>query len=427
MKKSQYLTSIVVLSFAMPAFADFPADGLMQENQIYTGAAIYANLGAYEGTVYANAQYADAAYNLLPGTYLPAGETAVADCISGYYCPGSDTAVTYSDSAQGLTQCPNGYNSSDSEASSAGQCYRTCSSAAHAASMTGNDYYGFSADTCEVATCVAGWHVKPRSDDNTAFQMYLVSNNTGTALNSGYITDGGVFYNSFNSDQYYSQINNSNSENSGSSYENSAVANSNISTLSSASFYNMENVGEWAVGYGYYHGFVRGTARLASVDNAVVATASTPPTVRTTAQLGNGSGTGCYCNITGYAPWTGGPSSPLSETSWKIATSSWAYVGGSYSSLGSCAYSCAAYMAQGDAASLSFRFALFQTVMAYEPAKCVANTITINWNGTSAAEINANQAGSAYYGGDVRTPRSATPVPGKIFQGWMFSATPPTE
>ena len=56
------------------------------------------------------------------------------------------------------------------------------------------------------------------------------------------------------------------------------------------------------------------------------------------------------------------------------------------------------------------------------PYVCNANTITINWDGASATEINANNAGTATYGSDIRTPRSATPVPGKTFTGWRFSA-----
>ena len=55
---------------------------------------------------------------------------------------------------------------------------------------------------------------------------------------------------------------------------------------------------------------------------------------------------------------------------------------------------------------------------------CVANTITINWNGATAAAISANNAGTTTYGGDIRTPQSIDPsqVPaGKRFVGWKFS------
>ena len=51
---------------------------------------------------------------------------------------------------------------------------------------------------------------------------------------------------------------------------------------------------------------------------------------------------------------------------------------------------------------------------------CVGNTITITWNGASQADIDANNAGSAVYGGNINTPRAATPIPGKRFTGWTF-------
>ena len=52
---------------------------------------------------------------------------------------------------------------------------------------------------------------------------------------------------------------------------------------------------------------------------------------------------------------------------------------------------------------------------------CVANTITINWNGATAAAISANNAGTTTYGGDIRTPLKAIEKPGMIFKGWKFS------
>ena len=52
---------------------------------------------------------------------------------------------------------------------------------------------------------------------------------------------------------------------------------------------------------------------------------------------------------------------------------------------------------------------------------CIGNIITINWSGASQADIEANDAGSVTYGGDIRTPRAATTIPGKIFRGWKFS------
>ena len=60
----------------------------------------------------------------------------------------------------------------------------------------------------------------------------------------------------------------------------------------------------------------------------------------------------------------------------------------------------------------------------YNNNTCVANTITINWNGATAAAISANNAGTTTYGSDIRTPQSvdSSLVPaGKRFVGWKFS------
>lgn len=57
-------------------------------------------------------------------------------------------------------------------------------------------------------------------------------------------------------------------------------------------------------------------------------------------------------------------------------------------------------------------------------ASCLPNTITITWNGATAEDISANNAGSVSYGGDIRTPRVAdsTQIPiGKTFVGWKFA------
>ncbi len=55
-------------------------------------------------------------------------------------------------------------------------------------------------------------------------------------------------------------------------------------------------------------------------------------------------------------------------------------------------------------------------VAVYEP-----NTITINWDHADQSDIDANDAGSVTYGGDIRTPRKAQHINGKIFVGWTFN------
>ena len=422
MDRKLVLTSIVALSFAMPAIADFPQDGLMKENQVYTGAAIHANMGVYEGTVYANAVYEAAAYNVLPGTYLPQNSSTVTDCLSGYYCPGLADPVGFSaTNDQGLVQCPDGYRAgSDANASQKTQCYKACNVAdfPHATVVSGNDFYGFATqDTCMVDSCAAGWIPRGPSVDNYVAANLNQYMGHGGASGYAYINDNGSFVGSYNSEVLFEPAN-SGSADSGSSFVNSGAVDS------SAVYHDMFVQGELG-GWGviYPEGNIRGMARLSTVDgtsaSATVNSASdvheTPPTLRTTEELGEEGGTHCYCSITGV--WF------KDAGYWKVATSKWAYAG-AVTSLGNCAKECKNLVGGTTYADLAFVHALFNTVTGYNPAGCTPNTITINWGGTTAAEINANQAGTAMYGGDVRTPRSATPVPGKIFMGWEFTSSP---
>ncbi len=52
---------------------------------------------------------------------------------------------------------------------------------------------------------------------------------------------------------------------------------------------------------------------------------------------------------------------------------------------------------------------------------CVGNVINITWDSANTADITANNAGSVTYGGDIRTPRKAQHINGKIFVGWTFN------
>ena len=54
-------------------------------------------------------------------------------------------------------------------------------------------------------------------------------------------------------------------------------------------------------------------------------------------------------------------------------------------------------------------------------SECTGNTIQINWDNTEQSNIVANDAGSVTYGGDIRTPKSAIHIPGKVFTGWTFN------
>ena len=52
---------------------------------------------------------------------------------------------------------------------------------------------------------------------------------------------------------------------------------------------------------------------------------------------------------------------------------------------------------------------------------CTPNTINITWDNANTADITANNAGTVTYGGDIRTPRKAQHINGKIFTGWTFN------
>lgn len=54
-------------------------------------------------------------------------------------------------------------------------------------------------------------------------------------------------------------------------------------------------------------------------------------------------------------------------------------------------------------------------------SECTGNTIQINWDNAEQSDIAANDAGTVIYGGDIRTPRAARHISGKVFTGWTFN------
>ncbi len=422
MKNRLFLTSLIALGFAGPVMAatdvnQFPDPNLSPEarqqgvqmlaNRVYLNAANADNMaGVYEdsATVYAIAVYKSILYNVVPGTYLPKSGTEVQTCTPGYYCPGVTSEVVYDTTkAQGLEGCPEGYASSDSGAFSQNQCYRACNTSnmvengsvaniAHAATLTGRDYYGGTGtgyDTCEAATCLAGWHMKEHISGS------VLQSKAGSAegLNSAYLG-----YPSGNLEQYNAQ---------GSSHDSSYYG-----FVSSA-------VGSWVVEYASSR-FVYGSSRCSSAAGTNNNYAWTSPTKLTDGQMAATSGGKyCYCNVTGYRE-TG-----ALQSGWM---SPWVFVDG-FDSAGSCSRDCAYYcsnnMRGNTTTNLAFRASLLGS--AYVPASCEANTIKVKWYGTTLQAVNENSAGTVTYGGDVRTPSSAIVPDGYEFQGWKFSATPPAE
>ncbi|MBR3148490.1 MAG: hypothetical protein IKF41_04095 [Alphaproteobacteria bacterium] len=397
MDKKPLLTSMIALGFAVPAFAEtFPADKLMGENKVYENAAIYDNMGVYEGVVYANAVYTDAAYSVSFGEYLPMNSADVAGCLNGYYCPGFVEPVNFSSSNdQGLTKCPTGYTS-DSGASSVLQCYKTCDVAdfPHALAVS-NGYYAFGAESCAATSCDSGWHLA---------DVASVDSSSGCGVNSEVYP-----YFAVSSEAWAC----SHSVNSGT--DSSVSSGTSVNSSVQASLGDGAIPGMWSVGYSDYA--LRGMARLSST-RGYEATLSSDPSTATTSYLGvEGGGEHCWCNIVGYRS---------AASQWyAVASSPWTYAGSisdDSNALGRCTTLCANFMGNTSEKALRFRRTIRGDGSVVKRI-CSPNRITIHWNGTTSQYVNANNAGTAQYEGDVRTPVMATPRPGKIFQGWQFSRT----
>ena len=86
---------------------EFPADKLMQENHTYINAAVFENLGVYDGSVIAIAEYEPTSRNCDAGYYLPKESDTCELCLENHYCGGGQ--YTYSETiAQGISDCPEG-------------------------------------------------------------------------------------------------------------------------------------------------------------------------------------------------------------------------------------------------------------------------------------------------------------------------------
>ncbi len=125
MKKLSFLTSMVALTFAVPAMAvpsntssTFPSNGIMEEDYTYQNQANVTNLKVSSGTATTTANYAN---------------------------------------------CPASYPNSDEGATSTDECYTACTVSdfpanSHIASVTGKNYSGANVtDTCAIASCDTGY------------------------------------------------------------------------------------------------------------------------------------------------------------------------------------------------------------------------------------------------------------------------------
>ncbi len=387
------------MGFFAPAFAEpsntgtFPNDGYMQEDYTYTNAATADNMDSvYEGNVNAIAEYTEIPYSAEEGFYLTGvddnNDAITAECTSGNFCPGV-ASTTYENNAfgdTGLQSCSTAtsgaYTLSDAGASSSGQCYRTCDghvSILHATGVTGNDYSD-GTNTCVPTACENGYHPKAAVPNLT--NIIGVSEE-----GSGYTSNTSTGFENY-------------SEN----MSNTIIAKDPMA---------------FAVDYGT-KGIIKGHGRCSTQSGQEVWNRSTnsaqDPTIisNLTDETGQEGARYCYCQLDSYTPLNG--SAIALPAPWVLRL---AYDNADICE-DLCGRNCADTLKFGYSAPLAFRAAVLGAIES-SPAMCEANVITINWSNADAADVTANNAGTATYGSDVRTPVKAQTIKGKTFRGWRFS------
>ncbi len=442
MKHKILLTSLVVMGLTCPWGAraeTFPTDGYMQENKTYESAATEENLGAYEGAVNATAEYDDILYQILAGSYLPAGsEGDVEICPAGSYCPGV-TGATYNEtSAQGVTSCPTGYPNSESGAGAQTQCYTACTKSsaniAHATAVSGNDYYGAGVDTCVATACENGYHVSdgvklierdPLIDVDASVAGskygYISADGSNTSRVSEYgLTENNTWASEFDYGTVYGR----------------ASCQSAIHSEGMVTFFDVE---------GYVLDGTMSAQDMRTTFEPVVGTATTDVLVsayetylassktesdqeslfKVVYQLfgiaegadysTTDSGQYCYCQMTDYMP-AGGDKSKVMSAPWVFLTG----YGSADDCADFCASGCAGRLHADDSNARVFRGAVFGSLGAIAAGTCDANEIEITWTDADPVDVSANNAGMCTFGGDIRTPVRAATKPGKTFKGWKF-------
>ena len=484
-----FLTSAIAMGFVAPVMAEptntansFPSNGLMAEDTTYTNAATSTNMaGVTEGSVNAVAEYENILYQIAAGQYLPANSESPIRCDqNGYYCAGIPNGVNYSSSAQGLTQCPTGYANSDTGASANTNCYRACNisnmgangsiaNIAHAASLTGNDYYGNGTDTCQPSSCVNGYHIRPnitRADAIALYnQMIIAQGIDPNEVPQSYIES--------EIDNIFDNWESLPAETKGQII--SAIAmysgNSNIPFLQSYSdLYDEchEDSGRISVNGFYYVKELNGIEKCKTtselytimlsgtneVDCNVVAQQNAQfATFRQNAQNGDWFFIVPSKNIS-----MSGHSRCVSEytnTPCQVAISTINNYVTNYESYNDdmCVDPWSTHHDENDrcedhCAERNAKYSIFAPMIVANADKminnginldgltqvtssilslfgsidymCDGNAITINWTDADSEDITTNNAGKARYGEDVRTPVKATTKPGQRFKGWRF-------
>lgn len=411
MNNKLVLTSAVVFGFMCPAVATpshtsntFPSNGLMEADYTYTGQATYDNIGAYGGDVIAEAEYEFIDYNLGPGQYLPQSSTTITQCTTGSFCTGIGNVHYDTTTDQGITACStvgdHSYTLSDLGSSAASDCYRNCASGDVAnlksgGTMTGR-VFSNNVNTCgpsDANQCANGYHYTAgvtNPDLMTAIGVSSAGTNIAFKSNNsstGYSTDASTL------NQYGLTENGT-----------FVVDYGNGKKIRGKSQCTTRRPGEEGILFDWedydYHNVT--SAYIVTSDNF-------------TSELPNSTGQYCYCQLDGYT---------LTNGAMQSLATSWVFQSNALDEdlcVDDCAYHCAFHLQYNDTYSLTFREAIFSLLQS-TPASCDANIITIRWGDTDDADVTANNAGTATYGSDIRTPVKAQTKPGKTFKGWRFSA-----
>ena len=440
MKTKIFLTSVIAIGFAANVFAEtFPTDGFMQENKTYENAATYSNMGAYDGTVTATAEYENVLYDVPAGTYLPAASEVVAPCTAGNYCVGMADLLYSETESQGLTACPTTYPNSDEGASVDTQCYTACTlegaNIPHATEVDGNDYFGTGTDTCGATACENGYHVKS-GGVNLVKKTPLIPSDyreetTGKVtrdLDGSYadhqangfefetLTENNTWGSHFSYGTVYGRascqpIAHPNNDiiqyvSSRSSYvlhggQPIAEFEAELATIADTTTTKLvvqmlSQVREQQIDWYDYNSAIN--VLLAKENDVNYTTTST--------------GDYCYCQITHFVSNDG--------IKQNVEAAPWVYMAGRGPGPGcsdDCVYRCA-----GDkVTNAGYAFAaMYDSLDVLYGSICEANTINITWSDADQADIDANNAGACEYDGDIRTPVKAIKKPGKTFKGWKF-------
>ena len=415
----------------------FPTDGNMLENKTYESAATYDNLGTYEGSVSATAEYTDILYQVGAGQYLPAGSEGVgAVCTAGNYCTGLTDATYSATDNQGLTACPNGYPMSDAGASMNTQCYTPCTDTsviAHATAVAGNDYYGNGIDTCYATACDNGYHpyngIEMFEQDplianadpslNASTRGYISADGSITSKQSEFgLTENGTWAGSFSYGTLYGHASCQGEA------PNTLAMNYYSGMMMSPGVYTADEMRAGLTAYvseekadAVADVFAEYKAGTKTEEDAYKAGYAILGTEYDASFSKSDSDQYCYCQMTDFKPTDGVKAS--------VTSAPWVFLGDLIVSANNCARLCVVYCTssmQSDlAAYRAFRAAVLGSLGTRTVDVCAANEISITWADADPADVAENNAGVCTYDGDIRTPVKAITKPGKTFKGWKFN------